>query len=387
MIFRFLAAFSATIVVSSLPPGALAQTKIGSQFEIGKGGSAIIARLKNGGFVAVWSERDGVGQGYISSQAYQSSGAPVDNSRYSYLCASNELEYCTPLSVFGLSNGRFVVVWSTSGFRPQQFSKALFGRVFEASGAPASAPFQINSFTKNEQGQPAIAALNDGAFVVVWTSRMQDGSKRGIYGHIFDGSGNKIGDEFRVNSRTANDQFDPAVALTANGGFVVAYHSIYGKQTGTYAQRFDSAGQHIGTEFRVDDGNFATIWSAANGGFVVEDTIGHLVVAQRFTSAGARTGALIQIARMPGSTVCCTTVRRLATGDFLFTWFAYKSGSENEHLARRYSPLGLPRGPAFLISPFTKSSEISPARLAALVNGTFVSIWNDGAAIYGQIFE
>src|SRR5256885_13587760 len=56
------------------------------------------------------------------------------------------------------------------------------------------------------------------------------------------------GTEFRVNTTTLNSQSNPAVAMDAGGGSVVAWETTDG--TGIRAQRYDAAGQPLGGEFR-----------------------------------------------------------------------------------------------------------------------------------------
>jgi len=42
-----------------------------------------------------------------------------------------------------------------------------------------------------------VATLNDGSYVVAWTSYGQDGSVEGIYAQRFSASGAAVGPEFR----------------------------------------------------------------------------------------------------------------------------------------------------------------------------------------------
>ena len=63
--------------------------------------------------------------------------------------------------------------------------------------------------------------------------------------------------EFRVNTTTALDQTDPAVA-TIGGGFIVTWTSLSstaGLGTAIDAQRFGGPGTALGGEFRVNTYN------------------------------------------------------------------------------------------------------------------------------------
>jgi hypothetical protein len=83
--------------------------------------------------------------------------------------------------------------------------------------------FQVNTFTVGDQDNVAIARDAAGNFVVVWESTDQDGDQDGIYAQRFDSSGNRLGNEFQVNTFTRGNQSDPAVAMDATGNFIIAW--------------------------------------------------------------------------------------------------------------------------------------------------------------------
>ena len=80
---------------------------------------------------------------------------------------------------------------------------AFAGSVF-AQCNPAGTEFRINTYIANDQRNPSVAVLSGGGFVVTWQSDGQDGNGFGIYGQVFDNSGNMVGTEFRVNTYTTN---------------------------------------------------------------------------------------------------------------------------------------------------------------------------------------
>lgn len=81
--------------------------------------------------------------------------------------------------------------------------------------------FRVNSYTANDQSRPAITALTDDSFVVVWESVGQDGDRLGIYGQRYGADSAVLGSEFRVNSYVTNDQRDAGVTAFSNGSFAV----------------------------------------------------------------------------------------------------------------------------------------------------------------------
>ena len=182
--------------------------------------------------------------------------------------------------------GNAVVVWYSQ--TQDGGTRGVYGQRLDANGNPAGGEFQVNTYTPDVQDWPTVAICESGRFVVTWTSYGQDGSDAGIFGQLFDPSGNKLFDEFRVNTYTTDRQKYPVVAMDADGRFVVAWQSRYqdGSEDGIYAQRFDNHAQPLGSEFRVNtvtqgyqilpaiamnpDGNFVIAWTRdlqdGNGG-------------------------------------------------------------------------------------------------------------------------
>ena len=69
----------------------------------------------------------------------------------------------------------------------------------------------------------------DGTFVVVWESFGSSGSDiwpSSIQARLYRSDGAPLGEQFQVNSYTPNAQLDPAVAVDAQGAFVVAWESF-----------------------------------------------------------------------------------------------------------------------------------------------------------------
>ena len=78
----------------------------------------------------------------------------------------------------------------------------VIGQIFDSSGAKVGLEFQINAHTAGDQTNPSVSGLEDGGFVVAWESRLQDGSQTGVYAQRYDSGGQKVGSEFQVNSHT-----------------------------------------------------------------------------------------------------------------------------------------------------------------------------------------
>ncbi|MEL7170958.1 MAG: hypothetical protein AAGN64_16555, partial [Bacteroidota bacterium] len=75
--------------------------------------------------------------------------------------------------------GNFVITWETA-FQDGE-GDAVYARCYHADGTPRGAGFQVNTFTTGFQENPAVAMSDDGHFVIAWQSDSQDGDFYGVY--------------------------------------------------------------------------------------------------------------------------------------------------------------------------------------------------------------
>ncbi len=272
--------------------------KVGAEFRVNtyttdEQDDPSVADLSNGGFVVIWKSKGQDGSGdSVYGQLYNSLGNKVGSE---FRVNSHTTDDQDDPSVAGLSNGGFIVIWES---KDQDGSgEGVYGQQYDSSGNKISSEFRVNTYTAGGQINPSVAGLINGGFVVTWDSDDQDGSGDGVYGQLHNSLGNKVGSEFRVNSHTTDDQDDPSVAGLSNGGFVVIWESKGqdGSGEGVYGQQYDSSGNKISSEFRVntytaDDQINPSVAGLINGGFVVtwdsddQDGSGDGVYEQLFKS-------------------------------------------------------------------------------------------------------
>jgi hypothetical protein len=151
------------------------------------------------------------------------------------------------------ADGDFVVVWQSD--RGDGSGIEVFAERFTSTGAPVGAEFRVNSYTTGHQSAPAVAMDAAGNFLVAWESGFQDGSSAGVFGQRFGASGQPLGFEFQVNVYTTEAQSAPAVALAADGRFVVSWTDSAqdGVGSGAFARRFDASGQPRGGDLQVSE--------------------------------------------------------------------------------------------------------------------------------------
>jgi hypothetical protein len=107
-----------------------------------------------------------------------------------------------------------------------------------------------NVTTGYDLSVPDIASDSDGDFVSVWSSNGQDGDGPGIYFQRHDHMGLALeSGDVRVNETVDGSQTDPAVAMDANGNFVIVWRSM----DDIHAKAYDSDGKAITRETVVSD--------------------------------------------------------------------------------------------------------------------------------------
>jgi len=114
---------------------------------------------------------------------------------------------------------------------------------------------RVDTTDSNPQVAPDVAMDAAGDFVVAWTSfvpycydtaGMVCPPYGDVYARRFNAAGRALGAEFRVNT-TPVPNTTPAVAMEADGDFVVVWDNNSPAADGIYARRFDPAGLPLGT--------------------------------------------------------------------------------------------------------------------------------------------
>jgi hypothetical protein len=308
-----------------------------------------VAALSNGGFVVTWESwdgQDGSATG-IYGQRYSPAGAKVG---VEFRVNTYKLSEQYEPSVAGLGNGGFVVTWASNNQDGSQ--GGVYGQRYSAAGAKVGVEFRANTFTADLQSGPSVAGLSNGGFVVTWSSRGQDGAafEYGVYGQRYSAAGARVGGEFRVNTYKADDQLNPSVTGLSNGGFVVTWHSYLqdGSGYGVYGQRYNAAGAKAGGNFRVNtfktnNQSGPSVTALTDGGFVVtwhsdgQDGSKFGVYGQRYTAAGAKAGIEFLVNTYTADDQGYPSIAGLSNGGFVVTWASYlQDGSLMGVYGQRY---------------------------------------------------
>lgn len=397
---------------------------------IGRHGAPSVACAADGAFVVVWQSHGQDGDDYgIIGQRFDSSGGQrgtefivntysTDSQRAAAVCSDAESRFVVVWQSYGQDDdgygvfarrfdsagqssgpefqvstsnlysqvepdvtcsaaGDFVVVWSGGNQSASDYD--IVGRRFTSSGSSQGSDFTINTFTSVGQVAPSVSVDGSGGFVVAWTSyEDQDGDGYGVFGQRFASDGSPAGSEMQINTYATSNQLAPALAVDANGAFVVAWSSSQGPDPGydVFGQRFASQGAVIGTEFQANTyttgdqgvslgaGRVLDVASGATDSFVIvwqssaltapsHDGDGIGVFGQRFAGSppapvGTEFRANSATAGDQGYPSVCAT----ASGSFVVVWES-RGESVDAIFAQRYDSGGGPLGPEIRVSTDT----------------------------------
>jgi hypothetical protein len=321
----------------------------------------------------------------------------------------------TDVGVAADDDGNFVVCWSNVGASASDDDASVRARLFDRNGVPMGEEFQVNTYTTGGQSRPDVGMDPTGAFVVVWESRGSsdsDTSGASVHGQRYDDAGALVGTEFQVNVGTSSDQSSPAVAVGADGRFVVAWSSQapFQASSNIKARRYDRSGVPAVGEVNVSRSRFAErsypdVAFDSTGGFVVAynsyNYYGcgyhtYLIEARRFDSNGVPRDEGTIVNNCPKTLEQRASVTTLSTGGFVVTWEGGNAGTANSDiLARIVNADGYRVGGIVRVNTHVATHQ-SFADVARGVDGSFLVVWrsggsngsdSSGAGINGQRFE
>lgn len=377
------------------------------------------AATQDGGFVVTWvDDSEGVEPpfGYtdpsnILARAFGPTGAALGPEITVNSGTTGLQDDC---QVFGLPGGGFAVTWndySADADREDPWEPAVSDiriQLYDADRSPLGASFLVNTVTEGGQYDPEITALADGTLVVIWTdnSRVgEDTSGYGVKGRLLSADGQPLGDEFLVNTTTADLQWQPEVTALAGGGFVVTW--INGQISSTRevrAQVFETDGSRVGGEINVNTATagyqqVADTVALAHGGFVVVwqdrskgvggaagDTSEDAIKAQVFNSHGDPVGGEILVNTATEGYQQSPRVAVLANGGFVVTWSDMsgemtRAGEDTEFNAVKgqvFSGSGDRIGDEFRVNVTTAGDQSGP-QVIGRTDGGFTVTWADSS--------
>lgn len=224
-----------------------------NQYTLNNQRTPAVAGLTNGSFVVVWVSElqrastaiDVYARMFAGSTLPETDEFPVDTTT-SNSCANPSIA-ASPLGGFAVAWGEnstpnlpAATIYSQSTIPSTTLASVagstngwdVFGRLFDATGAPLTAAFQLNQYTYGDQFGPRISALGS-SYMAVWNSLSQPDAQtgvvdpwEGVFGQFITGGGSLVfTNDVHVNKTVVGRQLQPAVASDGASRFLVLWTS------------------------------------------------------------------------------------------------------------------------------------------------------------------
>ena len=247
-----------------------------------------IATLAGGGYVVTWwSDASSSGAAGIYARIIGANGTAAGSEVHVNAASAGPQSAPT---VTGLADGGYVIAWDgASGIQAQRF---------DSHGVALAGESRIDTVAGGAIAKPVTAALAGGGYVIAWHSVAADGDGLDIHAQRFAADGSATGGQAIVNTTLAGHQTSPAITATDDGGYVIAWTSTGqdGSGDGVYAQRFDAGGNAVAGETLINtvtalnqsdaalapaQGGYVAVWGSQESqggswdvfGRVVQDTV------------------------------------------------------------------------------------------------------------------
>jgi len=361
---------------------------------------AAVAGLDDGTFVAVWSSsgQDGSGRSLHMQRFKKTASGKVKKSGKEAQVNSHTPGDQRDGVVVGVKKASWFAAWESvdqdAASLGEDQSTGIYMQRYRANGKPNGGEMRVNVETMLDQTDVALAGLGGKAMAAAWVSQDQDGDGTGIYARLFKADGTPKTGDIQVNDDVSGDQADPAIAGLSGGGVAVAFRTPDADGTGIAMRLFDKSGKAKGKMKRVntetaEDQTEPAIASLKNGDFIVswsshaQDGSQTGIFAQRFNAKGKARGGEIQVNTTTEMAQAQSHITALADGGFLVAWHSQdQDGSGFGIYAQRFTAKGKAKGVEFRVNQTVKHDQAEPA-LTTLPDGSVIAAWTsdkqDGA--------
>ncbi|HBJ36030.1 MAG TPA: hypothetical protein DDZ51_15035, partial [Planctomycetaceae bacterium] len=392
------------------------ELQVGSYMADARQHLPVVSQLDNGDLVFTWQKTSNssfatMTDDFIFRQHFSLSGNDfVPQSGILQTDHFTQVSWLHP-EITTLANGGHLLVWRNIGIETS--GGATWGtaaQIFDGNGNAIGPYFNLNQASQgSHQYNPNVAALPDGGFVATWFSDGAggDGSSHGVRVARYDATGTMIGSEILVNTYTTNQQDNAAISAAPDGSFIVTWRSFTqpdGNSWDAMMQRFDAAGNKIGTEQFIHSSNVGDQREArpvtnqlgqtliawmANGG----DSGGWGVRAKIFDASGnvIATDFIVNSEFQAGNQLE-PRVSTLSDGRFVVTWQSWaEDGSRTASIARIINTDGTFATGHIQLAQSTAADQTTPD-IARLNNGGFVATWigpgeGQSMAVWARTFD
>ena len=333
---------------------------------------------------------------------------PVGPEFHASTCAS-----CRKWSaaVAGSASGAFAVAWEGTSTAD---SRGILARFYTKTGAPRGKEVQANKDKDPAQYDANVAADAQGNFIVAWSQVVDRNSD--VYVQRFKATGVAVGAAVRVNvdapgAPIAPSDALPAVAVTPNGGFLVAWVRLVLPSAGSegtdpeiWFRRFDKNAKALGAPTKLNTGlvrgqrpsvcvskagQAVVSWSTVDGYFPFQPSK-YGVALRRVATSGAPSGAEV-VVTPPRANVLETAASCAPDGSHVVVWRTdlAPSTDESDLFGLRFNSKGKKVGAAFRINSSAPGEQRAPS-ISHDAAGNFVVVWvtrDDTRRVIGRRYK
>ena len=328
-------------------------------------GEPVIARLQGGDFVVAWESATPTTH-EILLQRLDAAGNPAGPASRVDTLPTTEVYpyYVTTPAVAALADGGYIVVWSS--FNTTDWD--VHARRFNSTGNPAGGERVINSVTSESlagtqfQSRQSVAGLNDGGYIIMWTSRPSPAGFDLSIAEMarFDASDHVVLAGHAEGGGNGPDVFEDAATVALySGGYLMTW-SLSNIIT---QMRLDAGNVPIGGKTVVGSGTgfvvarLAALW---DGGWIVTIINGITIYTYRFDSAGKRVGDAMPVNTTAAAESSAAPVVGLPDGGYVVTWQSASTAAGTDIYAQRFDAQGRKVGAEILVNTTKAGNQTGP---------------------------
>ena len=328
-----------------------------------------IAVGPDGGFMIVWVDLRNGTHSSIYAQRFDLSG----NKLLGEIVVSTGSTHRDQPRIAVNPGDRYLIAWTDQITISNVMIRA---QILDGRGNMLGSEFIVDS-AGTFQTNPAVAAGPDGNFAIAWEDKQ--GAHTEIYAQRFDRNGTRLGGVIHVTSGSGGDQWSPDIAFNFAGDLIIAWTDDNIDSGDVVAQRYGSGGSKVGGKISVAVTNgikdaLPDIAVDSHDSFIItyhrsNTTTGWDVYAKKFGSSGMQVGAEITVTTEDGDQMEARAVC-LSNDDYIIGWTDMSGPSDYNIFAQKYSSAGAKVGAMMWVAVYPLSQynlAIAPGLDGALI--------------------
>jgi len=373
--------------------------RLGTNFIVNvDGGSAFqgnpnVTRTRDGQIIVVWEDERN-GNSDIYGQRFDADGNRIGINFKINNDIGSSIQILPDVAVDGLSN--FVITWADNRLGNYD----IFVQRYDNTGTMLGQNFRVNDdITIQDQSEPTITMSEQGNFWIAWSDNRQ--LNPDIYLQKFDNNGTPNGINIKTNDDFASShQRCSWITQDGMGNYITTWEDERNENCDIYGIRFDSSGNFLGNNFRINDDvtngdqYYASVAANFYGDFVSSWTDGRNssfdIYAQRYLNNGLPIGNNFRVNDDTAQFVQWYPITSCdSIGNIIIVWMDYRNNNPDIY-GQLYNYQGNPIGTNFIVNDVVTGSQLYPF-VARNRNGDFVVVWmddrNGNFDIFAQRFD